>query len=52
MKGDVTIILRDVLGLAGAALAAYGAWLIYAPAGYILGGALLLAGSLLSARAG
>lgn len=42
--------LRDAAGIAGASLIAYGAWRIYAPAGFIVGGALLLAGSLLLAR--
>jgi hypothetical protein len=39
----------NVLGLAGVALIAYGAWLIYQPAGFITGGVLLLAPSLLLA---
>lgn len=45
------VIVRDVAGLLGAALLAYGARLIYPPAGYIVGGLLLLAGSLFLARA-
>ncbi|MDY0748514.1 hypothetical protein SNE35_28700 [Paucibacter sp. R3-3] len=40
----------DVLMLAGAGLVSYGAWLIYAPAGYISCGVLLLAGGVLAAR--
>jgi hypothetical protein len=43
-------IVRDVIGLAGAALLAYGTWCIYRPAGYIVAGALLIAGSILAAR--
>jgi hypothetical protein len=46
----VPSLLRDLVGLAGAALCAYGAWLVYAPAGFIFGGILLLAGAMLSAR--
>lgn len=44
-------IVRDIAGLGGAGLVAYGAWLVYAPAGFITGGVLLLAGAWLSARA-
>jgi len=44
------VILRDLAGLLGAASVAYGARLIYAPAGYIVGGLLLIAGSLFIAR--
>lgn len=43
-------LLRDVVGLAGAAAVAYGSWLIYAPSGWIVGGALALTGALLLAR--
>ncbi len=45
------VFLRDAAGVIGAALIAYGAWRVYAPAGYIMGGALLLTGSILLARA-
>ena len=37
------VILRDAIGLAGAAAVAYGAWSIYAPAGCIVTGVMLLA---------
>lgn len=40
----------DGLLVAGAATISYGAWLIYAPAGFIAGGALLVAGGVLMAR--
>jgi hypothetical protein len=43
-------ILTDLAGLVGVGLAAYGAWLIYEPAGFIVGGALLIAGALLVSR--
>lgn len=36
--------------LAGAALIAFGTWQIYRPAGYIVGGMLLIAGVILQAR--
>lgn len=35
----------DAAGLAGVASISYGAWLIYVPAGFIVGGALLLIGA-------
>jgi hypothetical protein len=38
--------MLDAAGIAGAGLIAYGAWLIYPPAGFITGGALILAGVL------
>ena len=44
------VLLRDGGGLAGAALIAYGAWLVFPPAGFITGGVLLLAGALLLSR--
>lgn len=49
IAGAVPALLRDVSGLAGAVGISYGAWLVYQPAGFIVGGALLLAGALLSA---
>lgn len=33
--------LRDLVVFGGIALASYGAWLIFAPAGFIVGGAAL-----------
>lgn len=44
-------VVRDLAGLAGAGGVSYGAWLIYEPAGFIVGGALLLAGAILAAAA-
>lgn len=43
-------LVRDATGLSGAALVAFGAGEIYRPAGFIVAGALLLAGAWLSAR--
>jgi hypothetical protein len=43
-------LLRDIAGLAAVAAISYGAWLAWPPAGYMVGGALVLAGALLSAR--
>ena len=38
----VTGIILDLAGIAGVGSIAYGCWLIYEPAGYIVGGALVL----------
>ena len=49
----VGLVMRatpDIIGVGGAASVAYGAWLIYAPAGFIVGGCIIVAGSLLRAR--
>lgn len=42
----------DALMLSGVAGIAYGAWLVYAPAGFIVGGAFMLVGGVLAARRG
>jgi hypothetical protein len=52
MGAAVPTMIRDLAGLAGASLIAYGTWLIYPPAGFITGGALLLIGAILVAFAG
>lgn len=36
-------VLADLCALGGAGLVAYGAWMIYAPAGFIAGGSAMLA---------
>lgn len=46
------VVARDLAGIVGAVLIAIGAGEIYAPAGLIVGGTLLLAGAILSARRG
>jgi len=43
-------VLIDGMGFAGAGAIAYGAWLIFVPAGFLVGGALLLALSLMFGR--
>ncbi|GAB0151104.1 hypothetical protein [Marinobacterium sp. BA1] len=40
-----------ILGLIGAGLCAFGAWLVFPPAGFIVAGVLLLATSFMYARA-
>lgn len=40
----------DIAAAIGAGLLAYGAWLAYPPAGYIVLGVMMLAASVLSAR--
>lgn len=42
--------LRDTCGLAGGASIAWGCGMIYLPAGLIAGGAMLLAGAILTAQ--
>jgi hypothetical protein len=34
-------LLRDLAGLSGVGLVSYGAWLVYPPAGFIVGGTLM-----------
>lgn len=48
----VPVLVRDLVGLAGAGLVSYGAWLIYPPAGFLAGGVLLIAAAALAALAG
>jgi len=43
-------VIADGLGFAGAGAIAYGAWLIYAPVGFLVGGVLLMALSMLIGR--
>jgi hypothetical protein len=45
-------LLRDAAGIVGAALIAYGAGLVYRPAGFIVAGVLLVGGAYLAARGG
>jgi hypothetical protein len=42
-------LLRDLAGLCGVGFVSYGAWLVYPPAGFIVGGSLMTAGALLLA---
>jgi hypothetical protein len=42
-------VARDAAALVGGGLIAYGAGMIYAPAGFIVGGAMLIAVAFLSA---
>ncbi len=42
-------LMRDLAGLCGVGLVSYGAWLIYPPTGFIVGGGLMIAGALLLA---
>ncbi len=43
-------IATDLAGVAGAVLIGFGAWCMYEPAGYVVGGMLLLAGAVLLSR--
>ena len=49
-RHTLSLLMRDLAGLVAVAAISYGAWLAWPPAGYIVGGALVLAGVLLSAR--
>ena len=40
-------LLRELAGIAAVGLIAYGVWRIYEPAGFIVGGVLLLIGAIL-----
>jgi len=46
----ILTILTPLIGVLGALLLSFGAWLIYPPAGYIAGGALCLSWSWLMAK--
>lgn len=46
------VLGRDAAGLAGVGLVSAGAWQIYAPAGLIVGGLILLGGAVLAAVRG
>ena len=48
---QITDHLPDALMVGGAAALAYGNWLMYAPAGYIVGGLLALGAGVITARA-
>ena len=43
-------VVVDGIGFAGAGAIAYGAWLIYVPAGFLVGGVLAMALSVLFGR--
>ncbi|TKU09616.1 hypothetical protein [Citrobacter sp. wls829] len=46
----ILTILTPLIGVLGALLLSFGAWMIYPPAGYIAGGLLCLSWSWLMAR--
>lgn len=41
MSPRIVTVIRDLLGLVGVGATSYGAWLVYEPAGYIVGGVIL-----------
>lgn len=43
----LAVIARDILGFAGMSVIAYGAWLIYQPAGLITAGVFAVIGAVL-----
>jgi hypothetical protein len=48
----MTTIIREIAGLLGCALVSVGVGMIFLPAGLITAGLLLIAGAVLSGRAG
>ena len=46
------IAARDACGIIAVASIAYGSWMVYPPAGFIVGGLIVLAGVLAMARGG
>lgn len=46
----IQTMLPDTLMVAGGAALSYGAWMVYAPAGFLVGGALLVAAGVLLAK--
>lgn len=46
------VIARDLAGIAAVAAIAFGAWMVYPPAGFIVGGIIVLAGVVAMARGG
>lgn len=46
------VAARDAAGVLAVASISYGAWTIYAPSGFIVGGLLILAGVIAMARGG
>ena len=50
MKKLIQSLLPDALMIMGASAISYGAWLIYQPAGYVVGGAFIMAAGILAAR--
>lgn len=52
IAGALPGLALDLAGVGGAASVTYGAWLVYPPAGFIVGGILALAATWLLARRG
>ncbi len=51
MKKLIKSLVPDVLMTVGAGAIAYGAWMIYQPAGFVIGGLFVLVIGVLGARA-
>lgn len=49
-RAPLASAVPDALMLGGTMAISYGSWLIYAPAGFIAGGVLLIAGGVLAVR--
>lgn len=46
------VLARDLAGILSVFSISFGFWMVYAPAGFIVGGALVLAGVIAMARGG
>lgn len=49
-KKTLVVAARDLSGVFAVGAISYGAWLIYQPAGFIVGGLLVLTGVVMAAR--
>lgn len=49
MAAKLPAAIPDALIVLGVAIVSYGAWLVYPPAGFIVGGVLVLAGGVIAA---
>jgi len=51
-KQQLLVAARDAIGVVAVGSISYGAWLIYHPAGFIVGGVIVLIGVIAMARGG
>ncbi len=51
-KQQLLVAARDAIGVVSVGSISYGAWLIFPPAGFIVGGLLVLVGVIAAARGG
>lgn len=51
-RADIAVWVRDIAGIAAVAAISYGAGMVYLPAGFIVGGLLVLSGVVFAVRGG